>query len=280
MTEYYRLSGGGNDFLALVEPIDEPQGSQISAWCRRGVSLGADGVFVLRRQGSGVRMDYYNADGRAADLCLNGTRCAAQLAISLGWIDDPAAGFPIVTGAGALTAKPASGDRIEIELPPPEEPPVRCALNALDGDHNGFEMTVGVPHFVLLVGSSLSERELDEIGPALRYHSHFAPGGANINWIERRPNGFAIRTWERGVEAETLACGTGVLAAAASAVAAGEIDLPAEVETRGGFRFTVRGSTVDGRIETWSLIGDARLLSRGEIYPGALVRPEDSTDIP
>ena len=80
MTRYYRLSGGGNDFLALTEPPEMPGSGRIQAWCRRGLSLGADGLFVLERQGDRVRMDYWNADGLPADLCLNGTRCAARLA--------------------------------------------------------------------------------------------------------------------------------------------------------------------------------------------------------
>ena len=78
MTEFFRLSGSGNDFLALVEPRREPTAGEIRAWCRRGLSLGADGLFVLRRSGGGARMDHFNADGGRADLCINGTRCAAS----------------------------------------------------------------------------------------------------------------------------------------------------------------------------------------------------------
>ncbi|HEV7786777.1 MAG TPA: diaminopimelate epimerase, partial [Thermoanaerobaculia bacterium] len=91
MTRFYKLSGSGNDFLALAEPWETPSAERIRAWCRRGVSIGADGLFVLRRAGggetggAGATMDYFNADGLAADLCLNGTRCAAQLAFHLGW---------------------------------------------------------------------------------------------------------------------------------------------------------------------------------------------------
>jgi diaminopimelate epimerase len=81
---YWRLSGAGNDFLALIEPPDEPSPAEIAAWCRRGSSLGADGVFVIWREPAGhVRMDHYNADGGVAELCVNGTRCAARLAFDL-----------------------------------------------------------------------------------------------------------------------------------------------------------------------------------------------------
>ena len=85
MTEFYKVSGSGNDFIALIAPPAAPTPDEIRAWCRRGVSLGADGLFTLRRDGADAVMDYWNADGTAAGLCLNGTRCAARLAFELGW---------------------------------------------------------------------------------------------------------------------------------------------------------------------------------------------------
>lgn len=97
----FRLSGGGNDFLALAEPRTAPDERQIRSWCRRGLSLGADGLFVLRRQGTDVAMDYFNADGRIAELCLNGTRCAARLARHLGWCESE---VRLITGAGPVRA--------------------------------------------------------------------------------------------------------------------------------------------------------------------------------
>lgn len=277
MIGYYRLSGGGNDFLALVEPGSPPDPTEITAWCRRGVSLGADGLFVLERKPgispTTLRMRYFNADGLEAELCLNGTRCAARLALELGWIRDPKAAFAIETGAGDLTARAVDSDRIEVELPVPAEAPRQCRVAALDRFHDGWEVVVGVPHFVIEVASGLQALELADCGPALRYHEHFAPRGANVDWIELRPGGFAIRSWERGVEAETLACGSGVLAACAAAVASGRLELPAEVQTRGGFVFSVRGETAGAAIRSWSLSGDARIVARGEIYPGAVARP-------
>jgi diaminopimelate epimerase len=88
MTRFFKVSGSGNDFLALAEPTETPAADQIRAWCHRGVSLGADGLFVIRREPNAVRtvgMDYYNSDGLPADLCLNGTRCAAQLGSGSPW---------------------------------------------------------------------------------------------------------------------------------------------------------------------------------------------------
>ena len=122
VTDYFRLSGGGNDFLALVEPGREPSADQIRAWCARGLSLGADGLFLLRRSPAGARMDYFNADGRPAALCVNGTRCAARLALELGWAADD---LVVETGAGPVAARRAADDAIALTLPVPTAPAER-----------------------------------------------------------------------------------------------------------------------------------------------------------
>jgi len=272
MTEYYRLSGGGNDFLGLVEPKHTPSSDEIHRWCRRGISVGADGLFVLERIENGARMTYFNADGRAADLCLNGTRCAAQLALTLGWIADSERPFIIETGAGTLEARSAGTSTTSISLPPPPAAKPE-AIDANHRTHSGWRIAVGVPHFVLFVDSDLDTLEIDSDGPAIRHHAAFAPAGVNVDWMEIEEGGFAIRTWERGVEAETLACGTGVLAATASAVAAGTLKLPARARTRGGFVFTVDGEVDGETIRSWSITGDARIVARGEVYPGASADP-------
>jgi diaminopimelate epimerase len=274
MIEYYRLSGGGNDFLALVEAEQVPSEDEIALWCRRGLSLGADGVFLLDRREGWPRTRHFNADGQPATLCLNGTRCAARLALELGWVRDTGKAFLIETGAGKLQALPAGRERIQIEVPVVSEAPRFCSLEARGERHQGWAVHVGVPHFVLTVKEGLEGMDLTQSSPALRHHPHF-PDGANINWIEARPDGFAIRTWERGVEAETLACGTGVLAATAAVVAGGLCDLPIEVRTRGGFTFSIDGKSADGSVLTWSLSGDARIVAEGRIHPGALLCPEN-----
>ena len=116
MTPYFKLSGGGNDFLAMAEPAGDPTPDQIRRWCARGTSEGADGLFVLRREGSGVRMTYSNADGNRAALCLNGTRCAARLAFYLGWA---AGSVTVATDAGKFRATNATEQTIELEMPRP-----------------------------------------------------------------------------------------------------------------------------------------------------------------
>jgi len=280
MTEFYKVSGSGNDFLALPEPALPPSPETIRAWCRRGVSLGADGVFILRRSRTGVGMDYYNADGYPADLCLNGTRCAAQLAFHLGWADAGAT-VTIETGAGATTAMAAiiarrlDATRITLELPAPGAP---AALTVQVGGifHAGFRLMVGVPRFVLPWPERLEEAPVESLGRAIRNHPAFGEAGANVNfvrWPDRHR--MEIRTFERGVEAETLSCGSGVLASTAVGVHLGKIELPVRVAVQGGFELEVNAldtlDTLDGA--RWLLSGDARVVAQGALLPGAEVDP-------
>lgn len=284
MTAFYRVSGSGNDFLALPEPAGggpvEPTPAQIRAWCRRGVSAGADGLFVLRRTAGGVAMDYFNADGTAAGLCLNGSRCAARLAFALGWARGE---VTVETGAGALLARDLStgeaaggGGRVEVEVPPPAAPPEALELAAGGERWRGWRIEVGVPHLVLPWPESLATAPVASLGRALRHHPALAPQGANVDFVGfPLPNRLEIRTYERGVEAETLACGTGVLAAAAVGLVRGETRLPLTALTAGGFELTVAGvAGAGGAVERWSLAGDARLVARGELLPEAEAAPE------
>jgi len=265
------VSGGGNDFLALVEPERDPTAEEIAAWCARGLSIGADGVFAIRPRGAGrAEMRYWNADGRLAELCLNGTRCAARLALRLGWGD---AGIVVETGAGAYAARAVGATEIALELPAPADLPHRMSVE-VDGEPiHGWFVTVGVPHFVVLWESSLADCPVAGLGPPLRRHPAFA-AGTNANFV-RFParDRLEIRTWERGVEAETLACGSGVLAAAAVGLQLDLAALPLVALTRGGFELTVDGATVDSVPSRWTLSGDARLLGRLELEPEAASAP-------
>jgi diaminopimelate epimerase len=262
-TSCWLASGGGNDFLALVEPSADPSAEQIAAWCARGVSVGADGLFTLRRTGEGVAMSYWNADGKPAALCVNGTRCAARLALELGWADGA---LSIATGAGVLKAERLGATTIALELPPPAMLP-RATSVEIDGRaHEGWFVAVGVPHFVVVWPESLAACPVATLGARLRHHAEFAPAGTNVDFV-RFPdrNRLEIRSFERGVEAETLACGTGVLAAVAVGLQAGLAKLPVVARTMGGFELVVDGATVDSAPSRWTLAGDARLLATLEL---------------
>lgn len=272
---FLRVSGAGNDFLVLAEPEADPAAERIRAWCRRGVSLGADGLFVLRRRpargGSRrpvVEMAYYNSDGGAADLCLNGTRCAAQVAFHLGWAEGE---VEVATGAGPVAARRVDAAAVAVELPRPEGGE-EVELAVAGRTVRGHSLVVGVPHLVVDWPSGLDGAPLAELGPLLRRHPRF-PHGANVSFVHLpSADRLEIRTWERGVEAETLACGTGVLAAVAVGVAQGRLGLPVAVLTAGGFEMTV--AAAPGAADRWTLAGDARVLAEGRLLPAAAELPE------
>ncbi len=294
MTAFFKVSGSGNDFVALAEPAADPAPEQIHAWCRRGVSLGADGVFALRRYGpraggggddgdddgggaaqaAEVSMAYWNAGGDAADLCLNGTRCAAQLAFHLGWARSE---VRVHTGAGAFRARRLDAERVAIDLDVEVAAPRGLAVE-LDGTPRaGWMVTVGVPHFLLPWTGDLDEAPVVEMGRALRWHAAFQPAGTNVDFVRfadsRR---LEIRTYERGVEDETLACGTGVVAAAALGLALGRLGGPVTAATRGGFELTVDRDPATRR---FTLAGDARIVAAGTLLPGASAGPPPGASV-
>jgi diaminopimelate epimerase len=274
MTAFFKVSGSGNDFLALAEPASTPPPERIRAWCRRGISLGADGLFVLRRPEGAegeVAMDYFNSDGCPAALCLNGTRCAAQLAFHLGWATGE---LRVGTGAGRFTARFLDETRVSVEVPVPEAP--RELAPEVDGiTRAGMFLRVGVPHFVLVWPESLETAPVVTLGAALRRHAMLGAEGANVNFV-RFPgeDRMEIRTYERGVEDETLSCGTGILAGAAAGIALAKGTLPLRVATRSGFELGVEGGETGPRGDSWFLTGDARIVAQGELLPGADAREE------
>lgn len=262
---YWRASGAGNDFLAFAEPAAEPTAAQVAAWCRRGVALGADGVLVLRRSRAGVvDLLYRNADGGVASLCVNGTRCAARLAFDLGWAADSVV---VLTGAGPIRAHDR-GDTVALELDPPSATPLGFPPAGL----RSWRVVVGVPHVVVAV-DDLSTYPVAEVGARLRAHPDLGAAGANVNFVRFTSRStLEVRTFERGVEAETLACGSGILASCAVGWMLGELETRVGVTTRGGFPFQVEGRwDGGGELAGFTLAGDARLVARGEILPGAHV---------
>jgi len=262
VTRFYKLSGAGNDFLALAEPAAVPGEAEIRAWCRRGVSLGADGLFVLRRSpgaAGGLDMDYWNADGLPADLCLNGTRCAAQLAFLLGWAEGETT---VATPAGRFRARRLDASRVELEVPAPLAPPREMVFDAAGEPVTAWFLPVGVPHLVLPWPAGLAGAPVVALGRPLRSAPELGPAGANVNFVRfPSPERMEIRTFERGVEDETLACGTGVLAGAAVGLHLGMARLPLAVLTQGGFELAV-----GQRGEGWTLAGDARLIADGDLH--------------
>jgi diaminopimelate epimerase len=218
-------------------------------------------------------MEYWNADGLPADLCLNGTRCAAQLAFHLGWAQER---VRIATAAGEVAARRLDDTRIAVELPAPAEPPREVILEVGPQAWTGWAIAVGVPHLVLVWPESLAGAPVVPLGRPLRLHPAFAPAGTNVSFVRfPEPSRMEIRTYERGVEDETLSCGTGVLAGAAVGLHLGQAALPLTVLTQGGFELAVSGGadSACGSCGSWSLAGDARVVAEGALLAAAELEP-------
>lgn len=261
--EFFKMSGSGNDFV-FVDTRREGAGSLaspevIGAICSRGIGIGADGVCFLEESDTAtIRLVYINADGSRADLCGNATLCTARLARELGIVASRE--FTIETDSGVLAAR-FKGENPEIDLLPVQEirPDARIPLTS--GEQRiGFALA-GVPHLVIPV-EDLEAVDVVGRGRPLRSHPSLK-AGANVNFVREAPDGsFQYRTYERGVEAETLACGTGAVATAVLLRNWGLAKDPVRLRTRSGKDLTVR---LSGPLEstTPSLSGEAQLVYRG-----------------
>lgn len=261
--EFYKMSGSGNDFVFVdtrVAPAGPLASSEvIGAICARGTGIGGDGVcFLEASESASIRLIYLNADGSRADLCGNATLCTARLCRELGVVS--AGEFTIETDSGVLGAR-FHGDRPEIDLMPVARILEDAGIPAGIGERRiGFALA-GVPHLVILVD------ELDTVdvvgrGRPLRRHPSLE-AGANVNFVQPvGGNRFSYRTYERGVEAETLACGTGAVATAILLTRWGLATGPVTIRTRSGKELAVRFSG-DGQTPRPSLTGEARIVYRG-----------------
>jgi diaminopimelate epimerase len=269
----YKLSGSGNDFVMLdgrYEPLSEWPAERIRAVCARGTGVGADGLAVLE-PGTGparVRFSFFNSDGSRAPMCGNGALCATRLAT---WLEmAPATGLVLETEAGEVRGRCLDGDYAEIELP--ELGPIQSPQIALAKGERAIHFTTvgvpqGVPHLVVLV-DDLREVPVPERGRELRMHRAMAPAGTNVNFVAFRDGEWAMRTYERGVEAETLACGTGATSAAAVLSHRHEAAVPLSFRSSTGTILTVTAAVADdGSLVHPCLAAPARIVFRGVLAP-------------
>ena len=260
---FYKMSGSGNDFV-VVDATREAAGeltapASVRAICARAIGIGADGLVLLESSRlADYRMTYLNSDGSRADLCGNAALCSARLASELGLLGQ--AEFRIETDAGILGARLLE-DSPEIDLQPVSDIRTMLPFRLDPGEHwIGFAMA-GVPHLVVRV-DDVSTVDVVGRGRPLRSDQSF-PAGANVNFVSPDASGaWRMRTFERGVEGETLACGTGSVATAILLAASGEASDRVALTTRSGLTLTVRLTRVpDG----WqpSLAGEARIVFAG-----------------
>lgn len=266
-TIVYKMTGSGNDFVLLDGRSTTPEDwtpRRVVEVCDRRTGVGADGLVLLTPDGPGsVRMAFWNSDGSRAAMCGNAALCSTRLSVYLELVEP--GDLCLLTDAGVVRAHcPPEGDLAEIQLPDFEVAAKTPPFERAAGERWMAFATVGVPHLVIRV-DDIEAIDLLGRGRALRYDPRLGAAGANVNFVAAPSAGepWLIRTYERGVEGETLACGTGTVAAAVALAARGEAELPARFTSRGGQELVVRAS-VDGRqaSEVW-LGGEGKLVFRG-----------------
>ncbi|MEP6731643.1 MAG: diaminopimelate epimerase [bacterium] len=263
---FYKMSGSGNDFV-VVDATDEPgngltEPRTVQVICARATGVGADGiVFLEPSRTANFRMTYLNSDGSRADLCGNASLCSTRLAYELGILRGPGREFRMETDAGILGIR-LLDDTPEVDLQPVVDIRARMPFRLETGEHwIGFALA-GVPHLVVRV-DDVSTVDVVGRGRPLRHESSL-PAGANVNFVSPdRSGGWRIRTYERGVEGETLACGTGSVATAILLAESGEAVDRVALTTKSGRILRVRLQRAQ---EGWlpSLAGEARIVFQGQ----------------
>ncbi|MBW2108543.1 MAG: diaminopimelate epimerase [Deltaproteobacteria bacterium] len=267
---FTKMSGSGNDFILIDNRDAVVQENGLSGWiaavCRRKLAVGADGLILIERSDrADFKWRFFNADGGQAEMCGNGGRCAARLAFLKGIAGSSLA---FETMAGVIRAE-VTGRRVKLEMPQPSaidsDRTVQIDGRAVTLSH----LTVGVPHVVVWV-DDIDTAPLKTAGPALRYHNAFAPEGTNVNFVQRVRDGMlAIRTYERGVEDETLACGTGCVATALVGFEKGLCASPVALQTRSGETLKIYFERTEQGFSNVFLEGEVRLIYEGRLYDEA-----------
>ncbi|KAB2667610.1 MAG: diaminopimelate epimerase [Verrucomicrobia bacterium] len=265
--DFIKMTGAGNDFILA----DNRAGNialtreQVARLCHRQFGIGADGLMLLVPCRSGKAdwaWQFYNSDGSDAEMCGNGARCFARfIQKTTGW---PRPEVTFETVAGVISAR-FEGERVTVRLTPPHgfRPAERVPTSA--GELEVSSLNTGVPHAVVFVPDA-DRAMVQQLGAELRFHPHFKPRGTNVNFVEvKGPSHIRVRTYERGVEGETLACGTGVTAAAIIASRIHGFAPPIRVQVQGGDELRVAFADSGDAIADVDLNGPATFVYTGRI---------------
>jgi diaminopimelate epimerase len=262
--DFWKMHGAANDFVVVDhrEPfLPADPAALVARLCDRRRGVGADGVLALQRHATlDFAMAYWNSDGSHASFCGNGARCVARLALDLGLGAGGTVRFG--TDAGPMEGRRAEGaDRLDLHYGRVGAPGGAEVLSCSDRTFTGWTLAAGVPHFVVPV-DHVRDVPLATWGAALRRHARFGAAGANVDFVEVLDRGtVAMRTYERGVEGETLACGSGAIASALAA-AVGGMRSPVTVRTAGGDDLVVSFAAAEGGYDV-TLSGPAVVAFRG-----------------
>ncbi len=267
--QFYKMTGAGNDFVAInnlegVLPSDpEERADLIRRLCHRRFGVGADGTLFIEPSATAhFRMRYYNSDGGEAETCGNGARCIARFAHLLGIapermrFDTQAGPYEAIIKPDTVTISMSDAQDLRMDVP--------IEIPGLFRGTVDFVNT-GVPHALVRV-PDVEKAPVVELGRALRFHEAFAPQGTNVNFVSTTstPNHLMIRTYERGVEDETLACGTGSVASAILTASRGLTTSPVRLTTRSGTDLIVSFEPTDNGARQVRLEGEARVVFIGQ----------------
>jgi diaminopimelate epimerase len=269
-TVFYKMTGSGNDFLVFdgrYTRLSEMTPEAVRAACDRRHGVGADGAILLdpstAPQGTHFFFHFFNRDGSRGPMCGNGALCATRMATLIELA--PAGGEVRFATRSGVHVGTVSGDRPRIRLPdtgPPQQL-AAVAVEKASGEGPAWLVHPSVPHLVVPV-PDVTLVQVEVRGPRLRSDAAVGPEGANVNWISRDTGGgLSMRTFERGVEGETLACGTGAVACAVVLEEQGVASPPVTVWTRSGLPLEVSWRRAGGSVTEIELSGEGRLVFRG-----------------
>ncbi len=268
---FVKMSGTGNDFIIIDHrrPAVHPEAmAEFAALvCRRKFSVGADGlIFIEESETADFRWRFFNGDGSVAEMCGNGARCAARFAYMHGIAP---ARMRFETIAGIIEAS-VSDINVAIKMTAPKNLDLHRTIEVEGKPKELHSIDTGVPHAVCFV-KDVENTDVCGLGSRIRHHKTFMPAGTNVNFVGSTDKGLKVRTYERGVEDETLACGTGATAAAIIAALTGRETSPVDIITSGGDTLTISfDCTGDSGAENVFLKGPAHVIYRGELNREAL----------
>jgi diaminopimelate epimerase len=270
MIEFYKMSGSGNDFIIIDNRDLSLNVGDLPTCARRGcarkISVGADGLFLIEPSRTvDFKWQFFNSDGSVAEMCGNGSRCVARYAYLQG-IAPKEMSFETI--AGIISAE-VNGDIVKVKLTDPSA--VEAGIK-IDADGQKFildSIDTGVPHAVVFV-DDLDDCAVFDLGRKIRRHECFQPRGANANFatvIDRHK--IRVRTYERGVEDETLACGTGMVAAVLTAAQRGLVESPTDVLVQSGETLRIYFTKKDDRFGEIYLEGKVKIVYQGFLFEEA-----------
>ncbi len=269
--EFTKMNGSGNDFI-IIDNMKKNFSSDefrkfIKSLCRRKLSIGADGVIILEPSAvADFKWRFFNADSSEAEMCGNGSRCAAKFAFK-----NNIAGkqLKFETLAGIIEAE-VKENTVKVLITKPFDLKLDYEIFINNKKYFISSINTGVPHVVKFV-KELENYDVERMGRLIRYHEIFQPNGTNVNFVsvDNRET-LTIRTYERGVEAETLACGTGTVAAALIAYKKGFVKKPVNVKNKGGEILIVDFVEKDNAFAKVFLEGDAKFVYKGKILEDAI----------